>query len=197
MTPPAGLIEDTKGLQNMPQPISLMKEKSKMKSIHLKFPDGFLERIESQRKKDRLSPDRSEFIRRLLDLQLSRLEATDAREKTHRRPYVAPANTPAQSIQAVPPESESGVVWTNAPGGPRVVKDYTIEIELPDGVPQNASPELLASLAAEQQRKSVHGQDSGRPVSSADAPSPAESEPDDEPDLGNASGAKGLLGTLS
>src|SRR5258708_30773213 len=102
-----------------------------MKSIHLKFPDGFLERLESQRKKDRLSPDRSEFIRRLLDLQISRLEATDAREKTQRRPHVVPANAPAQSIQAAvpplpsPPEPESGVVWTNAPGGPRAIAQYT------------------------------------------------------------------------
>ena len=169
-----------------------------MKSIHLKFPDGFLERLESQRKKDRLSPDRSEFIRRLLDLQLSRLEASGAREKTPRRPHVVPVSVPAQSIEAAaPPEPESGVVWTNAPGGPRVVKDYTIEIEMPDGVPANASPELLASLAAEQQRKSVQGQDGGGPVFSADAPSAAEPEPEDEPDLGNASGAKGLLGTLS
>ena len=56
-----------------------------MKSIHLKLPEGFLERIEIQRAKDRLSPDRSEFIRRLLDLQLSKLEAIDAREKTRRQ----------------------------------------------------------------------------------------------------------------
>jgi Arc/MetJ-type ribon-helix-helix transcriptional regulator len=168
-----------------------------MRSIHFKFPEALFLRIEAQRKKDRLSPDRSEFIRRLLDLQLSRLEAADAREKTQRRPHVVPANAPAQSIQAAPQEPESKVLWTNAPGGPRAIKDYTIEIEMPDGVPANASPELLASLAAAQQRKSVHGQDGGRPVSSADAPSPAEPEPDDEPDLGNASGAKGLLGTLS
>ncbi len=56
-----------------------------MKSIHLKLPEGFLERLETQRQKDRLSPDRSEFIRRLLDLQLSKLEAIDAREKTRRQ----------------------------------------------------------------------------------------------------------------
>lgn len=56
-----------------------------MKSIHLKLPEGFLERIETQRQKDRLSPDRSEFIRRLLDLQLQRLEAADVREKNRRQ----------------------------------------------------------------------------------------------------------------
>jgi Arc/MetJ-type ribon-helix-helix transcriptional regulator len=56
-----------------------------MKSIHLKLPEGFLERLETQRQKDRLSPDRSEFIRRLLDLQLSRLEAADVREKNKRQ----------------------------------------------------------------------------------------------------------------
>jgi Arc/MetJ-type ribon-helix-helix transcriptional regulator len=153
-----------------------------MKSIHLKLPDGFLERLDLQRKKDRLSPDRSEFIRRLLDLQLTRLEAADVREKTKRRPHVVPANASAQPVQAAPPEPESGVVWTNAPGGPRAIEEYTIEIEMPDGAPANTSPELLASLVADQQRKS---------------PSPAEPEPDDEPELGNASGAKGLLGTLS
>jgi Arc/MetJ-type ribon-helix-helix transcriptional regulator len=59
-----------------------------MKSLHFKFPERLIERIEAQRKKDRLSPDRSEFIRRLLDMQLTRLEAADAREIARRQPQL-------------------------------------------------------------------------------------------------------------
>lgn len=137
-----------------------------MRSIHFKFPEALFLRIEAQRKKDRLSPDRSEFIRRLLDLQLQRLEAADVRETSRRRPQVAtliaptppPLSDTPRSIQAGP----EAVIVDGVP-----THDVVIEIEMPDGslvrgVPKNASPELQ-----------------------------------DEPDLGNASGAKGLLGTLS
>jgi Arc/MetJ-type ribon-helix-helix transcriptional regulator len=153
-----------------------------MKSIHLKFPDGFLERLESQRKKDRLSPDRSEFIRRLLDLQLSRLETTDAREKS-RRPRVAtpvaatqsPRSDTARSIQVGP----EAIIVDGVP-----TPDVVIEIEMSDGsivhgVPKNASPELLAHLDA------------------PTGPVTTKSEQLEEPaDLGDAKPARGLLGNL-
>lgn len=90
-----------------------------MKSIHLKLPEGFLERIETQRQKDRLSPDRSEFIRRLLDLQLSRLESIDAREKTRRQSqlvdHLLDVNRSIKQSADIPTE-QSGNSSTDAEG---------------------------------------------------------------------------------
>src|SRR5260221_10223963 len=166
-----------------------------MRSIHFKFPEALFLRIEAQRKKDRLSPDRSEFIRRLLDMQLTRLE-----EKTQRRPSVVPANVPPQSVQAAAaPEPESGVVWTNAPGGPRAIEEYTIEIEMPDGsivrgVPKNASPELLARRKAEGTRQPAPARVAG---GSPTNPAATKSEELEEPaDLGDASSARAALANL-
>jgi Arc/MetJ-type ribon-helix-helix transcriptional regulator len=167
-----------------------------MKNLHIKFPDGLLERIDAQRRKDRLTPARSEFIRRLLDLQLQRLE-----DKTRRQSQTGSAShaaSPADATAPGPVRSTGLVLHT--PSGPQAIDDYTIEIERPDGsivhgVPKNASPELLARLKAEgaiqPEPPRVAG---GAPTN----PPTTESEELEEPaDLGDAKSARGVLGNLS
>jgi hypothetical protein len=128
-----------------------------MKNLHIKFPDGFLERIDAQQRKDQLTPARSEFIRRLLDLQLQRLEVLDSKDKTRRQSQSGSAShaaSPADSTASKAPAVRSTGLVLHTPSGPQTIDDYTIEIEMPDGsivhgVPKNASPELLARLKAE------------------------------------------------
>jgi Arc/MetJ-type ribon-helix-helix transcriptional regulator len=175
-----------------------------MKNLHIKFPGGLLERLDAQRQKDRLSPGRSEFIRRLLDLQLSKMEVLDSKDKTRRQSQIGSASHAASPVDSTalkapgPPVTSTGLV-VHTSSGPQVIDDYTIEIEMPDGsmvrgLPKNASPELLARLKAEGARQPEPPHVAAERTN---PPAATKSEELEEPaDLGDAKSARGLLGNL-
>jgi Arc/MetJ-type ribon-helix-helix transcriptional regulator len=51
-----------------------------MKELHLRMPAGLLDRLDAQRKKDGTTTDRSDFIRRLVEKEITRMENRAARD---------------------------------------------------------------------------------------------------------------------
>jgi metal-responsive CopG/Arc/MetJ family transcriptional regulator len=51
-----------------------------MKELHLRMPAGLLNRLDAQRKKDGTATDRSDFIRRVVEKEITRLENRAARD---------------------------------------------------------------------------------------------------------------------
>ena len=51
-----------------------------MKELHLRMPVGLLNRLDAQRTKDGTTTDRSDFIRRVVEKEITRLENRAARD---------------------------------------------------------------------------------------------------------------------
>ena len=51
-----------------------------MKELHLRMPAALLVRLDTQRKKDGITTDRSDFIRRVVEKEITRLENRAVRD---------------------------------------------------------------------------------------------------------------------
>src|SRR5258705_12548372 len=59
---------------------TIPQKEKQMKELHLRIPVGLLTRLDAQRKKDGITTDRSDFIRRVVEKEITRLENRAARD---------------------------------------------------------------------------------------------------------------------
>jgi|HubBroStandDraft_2_1064218.scaffolds.fasta_scaffold18922_4 Arc/MetJ-type ribon-helix-helix transcriptional regulator len=64
-----------------------------MKELHLRMPAGLLDRLDAQRKKDGTTTDRSDFIRRVVEKEITRLENRSARDLVMKPQLLSPPPT--------------------------------------------------------------------------------------------------------